>query len=81
MTEQHWGFNLDASMRDGGEPSIRNHLIDIAAEHIIELKPDFLATGKLLPTKGTEHEHSLKAGAIGSRYPEKGFGGFSSVRK
>lgn len=70
---QHWGFNLDASMRDGSEPSIREHLIDIAADQIIELKSDFLATGKLLPTKGTPHEHSFKAGTIGSRYPENGF--------
>jgi aldose 1-epimerase len=68
-------------MRDGSEPSIREHLIDIAADQIIELKSDFLATGKLLPTKGTPHEHSFKAGTIGSRYPENGFGGFSLVWK
>jgi len=69
---QHWGFNLDASLRDG-EPSIHNHLIDIAADHIIELKSDFLATGNLLPTKGTPHEHNFQAGTIGARYPENGF--------
>jgi len=69
---QHWGFNLDASLRDG-EPTIRNHLIDIAADHIIELKSDFLATGKLLPTKDTPHEHNFQAGTIGARYPDNGF--------
>jgi aldose 1-epimerase len=71
---------LDASLRDGGDPTIHNHLIDIAADHIIELAPDFLATGKLIPTKGTAHEHKSNLGTIGERYPADGFGGFSSVQ-
>jgi hypothetical protein len=66
-------------MRDGTDPSIRDHLIEINSDEIIELTPDFLATGKLSPTKGTAHEHKLSKGSIGERYPDKGFGGFSSV--
>jgi len=70
---QHWGFNLDASLRATDGPTIKHHTIDIASDEILELGPGFIATGKLTPVKGTPHHHTDEHGILSQRYPEEGY--------
>lgn len=82
VTIQHWGFNLDASLRLGGTPTIRNHQLQVAADNILELGPGFIATGKLTPVEGTPHDHRTTNNVLGDRYPKSGYGSsfsFSTV--
>ncbi|TFK83746.1 galactose mutarotase-like protein [Polyporus arcularius HHB13444] len=80
---QHWGFNLDASLQEGPETlSIKNHKIDIKADHIVELNPEGLSTGKLLAVTGTHHAHAEKmSGKIGESFPESGYDEFYVLSK
>jgi hypothetical protein len=66
---------LDASLRETEYPTVKKHLLEIASDETLELGQGFIATGKLLPVKGTAHEHKLSEGALGKRYPAKGYGG------
>jgi len=70
---QHWGFNLDASLRDGPESlSVKNHTLTIKADHIVELDPNSLATGSFLPiSERPSHAHFQKK--IGDQFPAGGY--------
>ncbi|KAG9125687.1 hypothetical protein FRC07_006632 [Ceratobasidium sp. 392] len=72
----HWGFNLDASYTQPGEPTpdVKSQLLTIKADNTLELDSVGLATGKLLPTKGTPYEHNETP--IGHNFPEKGYDEF-----
>lgn len=78
---QHWGFNLDASLKDEipDSLSVKEHALTIKSDHTIELDASGLSTGELLPVKGTHHAHAEKAsGKIGENWPESGYGMYSS---
>ncbi|KAG8864903.1 hypothetical protein FRB96_003489 [Tulasnella sp. 330] len=71
---QHWGFNLDASLVSApGQPTpdVKKHELDIKGSNRVALRHDYLATGELIPTPGTEYEHSHKL--IGTGYPPRGY--------
>ncbi|KAI0034751.1 galactose mutarotase-like protein [Vararia minispora EC-137] len=69
LTVQHWGFNLEASLKDGSPSlSVKNHRLTIAAPHTVKIDGDGLATGELAPTSGTVHQHRSKL--IGENFPE-----------
>ncbi|KAG8905183.1 hypothetical protein FRB99_000548, partial [Tulasnella sp. 403] len=70
---QHWGFNLDASLTQAGEPipDVKGHNLMIKAGNRIGLHPNGLATGELIPTPDTPYAHTGKV--IGDRFPEKGY--------
>lgn len=74
---QHWGFNLDASLQDGSEPSVHGHKLKIKSKNTIELDPaTALSTGRLAPVAGTHHDHAAKtSGTIGEQY-ENGYDEF-----
>ncbi|KAI0749261.1 galactose mutarotase-like protein [Daedaleopsis nitida] len=75
---QHWGFNLDASLQEGSDTlSIKEHKIDIKADHTIELNSEGLSTGTLLAVAGTHHAHKEKtSGKIGEAFPASGYDEF-----
>ncbi|KAG8685054.1 hypothetical protein FRC08_013327 [Ceratobasidium sp. 394] len=72
----HWGFNLDASYTKPGDPTpdVKSQLLTIRADNTLELDKVGLATGKLLPTKGTPYEHNDTP--IGQNFPTKGYDEF-----
>ncbi|PSR73726.1 hypothetical protein PHLCEN_2v10445 [Hermanssonia centrifuga] len=75
---QHWGFNLDASLKDGPESlSVKDHKLTIKADHTIALTETGLSTGELAPVAGTHHAHAeKKTSKIGESFPEKGYDEF-----
>ncbi|QRV89547.1 hypothetical protein RhiJN_17565 [Ceratobasidium sp. AG-Ba] len=72
----HWGFNLDASYTQPGEatPDVKSQLLTIRADSTLDLDEVGLATGKLLPTKGTPYEHNDTP--VGQNFPAKGYDEF-----
>jgi aldose 1-epimerase len=72
---QHWGFNLDASLKDGSAPSVREHTMDMKASHWAELDSDALATGTLVPVS-SDPNHLLTGGPIGKSPPPGGYDHF-----
>ncbi|KAG8937232.1 hypothetical protein FRC02_000001 [Tulasnella sp. 418] len=70
---QHWGFNLDASIPNGQSPTpdIKAHLLTIKSNNTLELQPNGLATGNLLPTTASPYEHAAKP--IGKFFPPQGY--------
>ncbi|KAK7682610.1 hypothetical protein QCA50_014410 [Cerrena zonata] len=81
---QHWGFNLDASLKDEipDSLSVKEHALTIKSDHTIELDASGLSTGELLPVKGTHHAHAEKAsGKIGENWPESGYDHFYVFNK
>ncbi|KAF9260134.1 galactose mutarotase-like protein [Marasmius fiardii PR-910] len=69
----HWGFNLDASLKEGEETlSIREHTLSIKAKHIAELNGDSLFTG----FKDAPKEHVHDGKKIGDTHPDKGYDDF-----
>ncbi|CAL1717425.1 unnamed protein product [Somion occarium] len=76
---QHWGFNLDASLKDEvpDSLSVKEHKLSIKADHTISLTETGLSTGALSPVKGTHHAHGEKeTGKIGEKWPEGGYDHF-----
>jgi len=80
---QHWGFNLDASLKDVEDQispeslSVKDHKLTIKADNTIELTSKGLSTGSLVPVGGTHHAHSEKeTKKIGERWPESGYDEF-----
>ena len=74
---QHWGFNLDASLKDEipDSLSVKEHSLVIKSDNTIELDASGLSTGSLSPVKGTHHAHAEKeTGKIGENWPEGGYG-------
>ncbi|THH17897.1 hypothetical protein EW146_g2994 [Bondarzewia mesenterica] len=66
---QHWGFNLDASLKEGPESeSVKGHSLTIKATHIVDVDPAGLSTGELIAVADTPHKHEKKL--IGDQFPE-----------
>ncbi|KAH8092568.1 galactose mutarotase-like protein [Cristinia sonorae] len=72
---QHWGFNLDASLKES--LTVKEHTLSIKADHTIELNNVGLSTGSLLPVTGTHHAHAEKESKkIGEKWPTSGYDEF-----
>ncbi|RDB29426.1 Aldose 1-epimerase [Hypsizygus marmoreus] len=72
---QHWGFNLDASLREEELPSVKDHALTIKSDRIAELGLDSLAAGSFLQT--CDHPaHAHLAKRIGDLFPEKSYDDF-----
>ncbi|KAG6889398.1 hypothetical protein C0992_005391 [Termitomyces sp. T32_za158] len=70
---QHWGFNLEASLRDGHLPTVKEHTLTLKSDRVAKLGPDALPTHEyLLATEYPEHGHFAKK--IGHLSPERGYG-------
>ncbi|KAJ4477510.1 galactose mutarotase-like domain-containing protein [Lentinula aciculospora] len=70
---QHWGFNLEASLKDGKDNlSVKNHNITMKADRIVARDADSLNTGKFINvSNATEHLHDGQK--IGDKYPKLGY--------
>ncbi|GLB40742.1 putative galactose mutarotase-like protein [Lyophyllum shimeji] len=69
---QHWGFNLEGSLRDGPLPTVKEHDLTIKSDRVAELGPDALFTGNFLLAKDNpSHAHDTKK--IGYLFPEKSY--------
>ncbi|EIN10115.1 galactose mutarotase-like protein [Punctularia strigosozonata HHB-11173 SS5] len=73
---QHWGFNLEASLRPDGEPrsvrpepDVKGHLLKIKSDATIALDKNYNSAGSLAPAKGTYHDHSTGK-LIGDGWPD-----------
>jgi hypothetical protein len=69
---QHWGFNLEASIRGAPHLNIRDHYATVNAKHIVTVDTLLLPDGTLTPTTGTGHSHQGKK--IGDQFVEGGYG-------
>ncbi|KAI0067218.1 galactose mutarotase-like protein [Artomyces pyxidatus] len=68
---QHWGFNLDASLKEGRDTlSVKGHKLTIKSAHTVDIDSVGLPTGNLNPVSNTPHYHRQKA--IGDNAPESG---------
>ncbi|TFK65110.1 galactose mutarotase-like protein [Pluteus cervinus] len=71
---QHWGFNLDASLKEGSDPlSVKDHTLSIKADRISELDEIALPTGSFISTTTADSPHAHDAKRIGDKFPEKGY--------
>ncbi|KAI0044026.1 galactose mutarotase-like protein [Auriscalpium vulgare] len=87
---QHWGFNLDASLKEGPDPvSIKDNKLTIKASHTVDIDSSGLATGNLIAVAGTPHQHDNKPivhnapvgdGSLGSGYGARSFLGHAGPR-
>ncbi|KAJ3784508.1 galactose mutarotase-like domain-containing protein [Lentinula aff. detonsa] len=70
---QHWGFNLEASLKDGEDTlSVKNQNITIKSDRIVARDADSLNIGNFIPvTSATEHLHEGQK--IGDKYPNLGY--------
>lgn len=75
VSTQHWGFNLEASIREAPHLNIRDHHVTINANHIVTVDALQLPDGTLTPTAGTGHSHQGKK--IGDQFVEGGYGQFT----
>lgn len=72
---QHWGFNLEASMKEWPGSDVKNHNLNLKADRIVSRDSDSLHTGKYISVASApEHNHSGKK--IGDKYPEPGYDDF-----
>lgn len=72
---QHWGFNLDASLKDDDLVSVMDHSLTIKADRFAELGTDSISTGSSLWTADhPSHMHVSKR--IGDRFPENSYDDF-----
>lgn len=72
---QHWGFNLDASMKERPGSNVKNHYLTLKADRIVSRDSDSLHSGSYISvTSAPEHNHSGKK--IGDKYPEPGYDDF-----
>ncbi|KAF5374514.1 hypothetical protein D9615_009094 [Tricholomella constricta] len=72
---QHWGFNLEASLREGPLATVKEHILTIKSDRVAELGTDALATGAFLLAKDhPSHVHSGKK--IGHLFPEQSYDDF-----
>ncbi|TDL25724.1 galactose mutarotase-like protein [Rickenella mellea] len=72
---QHWGFNLDASLKEKSSGlSVNDHVLTMKASHTVDIDNDLLSTGKLNAVVNTHHHHVSKP--IGKRFPDKGYDEF-----
>ncbi|KAJ7592543.1 galactose mutarotase-like domain-containing protein [Mycena floridula] len=70
---QHWGFNLDASLREGID--VGEHSLTIKADKVVKLDKDSLHSGEYLTAAEAPH-HAHSAKKISKGYPEKGYDDF-----
>ncbi|KAF8181511.1 galactose mutarotase-like domain-containing protein [Pholiota molesta] len=73
---QHWGFNLEASLRDEAPGSdglsVNDHTLTIKSDRIATLASNSLGTGKYTPVStAPAHAHSSKL--IGDLIPQSGY--------
>ncbi|KAF9058964.1 galactose mutarotase-like protein [Rhodocollybia butyracea] len=70
---QHWGFNLEASLKEGVDTLlVKNHNITMKADRIVARDADSLNTGKFINVSdATEHLHEGQK--IGDKYPKMGY--------
>ncbi|EGN92376.1 hypothetical protein SERLA73DRAFT_191225 [Serpula lacrymans var. lacrymans S7.3] len=74
---QHWGFNLDASLKDGPDSlSVMNHNMNMKSTHVAELLPNHLPSGNYIPIAEADggsgaHVHGNKR--IGDGFPKGGY--------
>ncbi|KAG8821415.1 hypothetical protein FRC17_009834 [Serendipita sp. 399] len=66
---QHWGFNLEASLRPTPHLNVRDHNMRIDSEARIAIDTDLLPTGELEQNGGTPHDHTTGK-KIGDLFPE-----------
>lgn len=71
---QHWGFNLESSLRPTPNLNVRDHYLTLKSPAIVAIDEHLLPTGQLEATEGTSHEHNGKK--IGDRFPDKGYDHF-----
>ncbi|KAH0584875.1 hypothetical protein H2248_008153 [Termitomyces sp. 'cryptogamus'] len=72
---QHWGFNLEASLRDGPLPTVKEHILTLKSDRAAKLGPDALPTHEyLLAAEYPEHGHFSKK--IGHLSPKRGYDDF-----
>ncbi|KAG6873480.1 hypothetical protein C0995_015183 [Termitomyces sp. Mi166 len=70
---QHWGFNLEASLRDGPLPTVLEHTLTLKSDRAAKLGPGALPTHNyLLAEDYPEHGHFAKK--IGYLSPQRGYG-------
>ncbi|KAG9218721.1 hypothetical protein PLEOSDRAFT_1089196 [Pleurotus ostreatus PC15] len=68
---QHWGFNLDASLKEGPESlSIKDHILTIKADKINGLDELSLSTGSFI-ANAPGHTHEKKR--VGDNMPSSGY--------
>jgi len=72
---QHWGFNLEASIRGAPHLNIRDHYATVNSNHIVTVDKRLVPDGTLTPTAGTGHWHQGKK--IGDQFVEGGYGQFT----
>lgn len=71
---QHWGFNLDASLKDG-EVGVKGHNLKMDATHTAGVDALKLPKGENVSVEGTGHKHDGKK--IGEGFPsEEGYDHF-----
>ncbi|KAF9459948.1 galactose mutarotase-like domain-containing protein [Collybia nuda] len=71
---QHWGFNLEASLKEESL-TVKEHILTIKSDRIAELGADSLATGSFLSAvENPSHAHASKT--IGALFPEKSYDDF-----
>ncbi|KAG6827911.1 hypothetical protein H0H92_009980 [Tricholoma furcatifolium] len=72
---QHWGFNLDASLREGDLANVKEHTLNLKSDRAAKLDEVALPTHDyLLATEHPLHGHNGKQ--IGELFPEKGYDDF-----
>ncbi|KAL0953230.1 hypothetical protein HGRIS_004483 [Hohenbuehelia grisea] len=77
---QHWGFNLTASLKDGPESlSIKDHLLTIKADNIVDRDEVHLSKYSYLPVANTPHAHVAKP--IGQDFPGVGYDDYYLLSK
>ncbi|KIK66891.1 hypothetical protein GYMLUDRAFT_37958 [Collybiopsis luxurians FD-317 M1] len=71
---QHWGFNLEASLKEDEETLlVKNHNITIKADRIVARDKDSLNTGSFIGVETEAPEHLHNGQKIGDKYPELGY--------
>ncbi|KAG6840890.1 hypothetical protein C0991_003414 [Blastosporella zonata] len=69
---QHWGFNLEASLRDEPLANVKEHTLFLKSDRAAKLGAGSLATHEyLLATEYPAHGHNGKK--IGELFPENGY--------
>ncbi|KAI0260464.1 galactose mutarotase-like domain-containing protein [Gloeopeniophorella convolvens] len=70
---QHWGFNLDASVKDAADVhSVKEHSLTLRASHTVDIDGVGLPMGNLTSVSGTPHAHEAKR--IGEQFPTSSLG-------
>jgi len=72
---KRWGFNLDASLREGPLPTVKDHVLTLESNQFAKLDSLALPTHEYLPA--SEHpSHAHNAKKIGDLFPDKSYDDF-----